>query len=681
MPHNLIPLKLGIGAKLGLSIGVGVILVAGIIAGDHYGNRVVGRLVAAADTQQAIVLESLTIDILLRRAQIAGRNLRRAQTADQIAPHLAELEQVADQARAKMAALGERTASDETRRNFNSVSELTLSYIEVLRKIGAEQAQILSLFKQLDDFETLWVRLFNQLLNAPEFSFMPNVSAVEPLLNESAAGFMDARTATWRYFVLHEQSQVVRITSGAEQAFQKLEYAKREMKDAKVIALADRLQAVVPGYVAVLNATTRAIDTQNGLQNKGANSIEGAARQQLQEIITTATELSNVATRDAIAGAAWAERMRIVAGAIVALLFLGVALFASRAIGYPIRRIVAVLMQLTRNNTDIVIPYVNRTDEIGDTARAASAFRDSLLRMAEIEAQKEEADARANAQRKSEMERLADRFEQTVGEIVQSVSAAAVQIENSAASLTRAADNTKQLAGGVASAAEEASSNVRTVSDATEEISASSGEISRQSRASSEIAQEAVRQAELTDDRMAQLVRAASRIGEAVNLITAIAAQTNLLALNATIEAARSGETGRGFAVVASEVKTLAKRTADATEEIRAQVADIQTASRDSVSGLKEIRGTISQLAEIATSIAAAAEQQDGSTHEISRTTKQVAQSTSAVAGSIVEVNDGASETDAASRHLLVSARTLAAESSKLRAKAQDFLATVRAAG
>ncbi len=90
---------------------------------------------------------------------------------------------------------------------------------------------------------------------------------------------------------------------------------------------------------------------------------------------------------------------------------------------------------------------------------------------------------------------------------------------------------------------------------------------------------------------------------------------------------------------------------------------------------------TIGQLAEIAASIAFAVEQQDGSTQEISQTIKQVAQSTSHVASSIVEVNDGASETEMASKHLLMSAKTLAAESTKLRAKAQDFLATVRAAG
>jgi methyl-accepting chemotaxis protein len=106
-----------------------------------------------------------------------------------------------------------------------------------------------------------------------------------------------------------------------------------------------------------------------------------------------------------------------------------------------------------------------------------------------------------------------------------------------------------------------------------------------------------------------------------------------LLALNATIEAARAGAAGRGFAVVASEVKALALRTAGATQEITSQISGIQKAIQDSVSALQEIGGTIDRLAGIATVIAAAVEEQDTTTQEISRSVKQAAKGTSQGAG------------------------------------------------
>ena len=65
--------------------------------------------------------------------------------------------------------------------------------------------------------------------------------------------------------------------------------------------------------------------------------------------------------------------------------------------------------------------------------------------------------------------------------------------------------------------------------------------------------------------------------------------QTNLLALNATIEAARAGDAGKGFAVVASEVKSLAGQTARATDEIKAQIVEIQGATGQTVDAIKII--------------------------------------------------------------------------------------------
>jgi methyl-accepting chemotaxis protein len=218
------------------------------------------------------------------------------------------------------------------------------------------------------------------------------------------------------------------------------------------------------------------------------------------------------------------------------------------------------------------------------------------------------------------------------------------------------------------------------VASATEEMTSTVKEISRQVRESSVIAGQAVVQATNTNARVSALSQAAGRIGDVVKLITAIAEQTNLLALNATIEAARAGDAGRGFAVVAQEVKALAAQTAKATEEIRTQIAGMQSATLESVAAIEEIGGTIGRISEIAAAVAAAVEEQGAATDEIARNVQQAAVGTEHVASDIVQVNQGASETGAASTQVLALAQSLAGESSRLRLATQAFVDSVHAA-
>ncbi|MDP1881880.1 MAG: methyl-accepting chemotaxis protein, partial [Bradyrhizobium sp.] len=334
------------------------------------------------------------------------------------------------------------------------------------------------------------------------------------------------------------------------------------------------------------------------------------------------------------------------------------------------------MLKITQAKLDNHIA-IERDDEIGEALRNLVTLQ-SIIRFDREELKATE--KRSAMERKAGMVKLADGFEGAVGEIIETVSSAATELEASAGTLTSTADRARQVATTVAAASEEASTNVQSVASATEELSSSVNEISRQVQESARMAGEAVDQARKTNDRVSELSKAAARIGDVVELINTIAGQTNLLALNATIEAARAGDAGRGFAVVASEVKALAEQTAKATGEIGQQITGIQAATQESVNAIREISGTIERLSEISSTIAAAVEEQGAATQEISRNVQQAALGTTEVSSNIADVQRGASEAGAASSQVLSAAQSLSSDSNRLKLEVGKFLNSVRAA-
>jgi methyl-accepting chemotaxis protein len=376
-----------------------------------------------------------------------------------------------------------------------------------------------------------------------------------------------------------------------------------------------------------------------------------------------------------------AERLAMTIGLCTVLVLIGTWLVSFLTIARPIRLLTVAMDKLARGDFSVVLPGLGRKDEVGGVAAAVETFK-----IVSEQKAREEADARirqdqaAAAQRKAEMHRLADGFEAAIGEIVDTVSSAATELEASASTLTSTAERGQKLTTMVAAASEEASANVQSVASATEELSSSITEISRQVQESARVANEAVSQARATTEHVSELSGAAMRIGDVVELINTIAGQTNLLALNATIEAARAGEAGKGFAVVASEVKALAEQTAKATGEIGQQIAGIQAATEHSVGAIKAISDTIERLSEISSTIAAAVEEQGAATQEISRNVQQAAAGTHQVSSNITDVQHGASETGSASSQVLAAAQSLSGDSNRLKLEVGKFLGTVRAA-
>lgn len=393
-------------------------------------------------------------------------------------------------------------------------------------------------------------------------------------------------------------------------------------------------------------------------------------------------ELREAVHTESVAATADAQQSRLLVLATMGigiLLLGGLAFYISTyTIARPVEAVTAAMARVAGGDLSVVVPGLGRQDEIGRLASALQTFKANAAEAQKLAEDVKQAEQRAEDERRQGMLRLADSFEAGVMGIVSRVASAASHLNDSAVTLSASAEQARGQTGVVSAATDQTSANVQTVAASAEQMTASIGEITRQVGTSASIARAAAERAQATNGTIQALATEADAIGAVVKLIAEIASQTNLLALNATIEAARAGEAGKGFAVVASEVKNLASQTAKATEDISARIAAIQQASGGAVAATTEITRTIAEINEIATSIAAAVEEQDAATREIARNVQQAAIGTAEIAGNIGGVRQAVESTSGSATDLLSSASELTREADDLRQQVESFIARVR---
>jgi methyl-accepting chemotaxis protein len=492
---------------------------------------------------------------------------------------------------------------------------------------------------------------------------------------------LSVQVANWRFMASRDPKDIAAFKNSIKKAAQQITDLEKYDLPLTLYDVFEQVKAGLTTYSAAFDKASSNLLLGSEIFYKGVTPLAIAATGKIETVTGAIQQAFNKTTAETNERIASTTTMQEVVAGAATVLGLAIAFLIARGIIGPLSGLTAGMKQLADGNFGVVLPGLERKDEVGDMAQAVEAFKVKAEQKARAEAEaKMTQDQLAAEQRKRDMIKLADDFEGAVGEIIETVSSASTELEASASTLTSSAERSQELTTVVAAASEEASTNVQSVASATEEMASSINEISRQVQTSAGIANEAVTQARKTNDRVAALAQAASRIGDVVELINTIAGQTNLLALNATIEAARAGEAGRGFAVVASEVKALAEQTAKATGEISQQITGIQAATQDSVAAIKEIGDTIGKMSEIASTIASAVEEQGAATQEISRNVQQAAQGTQQVSSNITDVQRGASETGSASSQVLSAAQSLSRDSDRLKREVGKFLNTVRAA-
>lgn len=400
---------------------------------------------------------------------------------------------------------------------------------------------------------------------------------------------------------------------------------------------------------------------------------------ELDIILADLHKLSNDESENMRSSISSAGLAVLISLALTAISVIGASIFVVVMVSRPLRGLVASTNRLIKKDWATEITGTERTDEIGQMAKALVLFRDNGLENEKLtEAQKVEDEKRLN--RAKMIEQIVETFREEAEVVTNALEQVTFKMTESSVDMSRISDETYARSEEVAHSAENAGNNVSNVSAATEELTASIQEISTHLTDTSRMAEDAKSTSDNTVEKMKELETSARAIGSVIQIISEIAEQTNLLALNATIEAARAGEAGKGFAVVASEVKNLANETANATEQVRSQIDRIQGDTVETVGYIEKISDAIGKLSESMATIAGSMSEQTAATQEISKNVQEASRGTSVVVQNIAEVSEATKQTQATSREVSDVSQELSKRSESLKSSIDIFISKIKSA-
>ena len=489
---------------------------------------------------------------------------------------------------------------------------------------------------------------------------------ISPTAMNDYLGFVSKYTANWSALkdVANGLTLPARLTdmiAKVDQVFFAPDYAEQRMK--------------------VL--TTLIAGQPTGTNSDEWSNISISRQAPIQDTATIALDVAKDRAGELHTGALTSLIVQLVLMAGAIALVTAMMWVVSFRVSNPLHQLSAAMRKLAGGDFDVVLPGLERKDEIGAMANAVEEFKVISAEKAHQETEeavrRQKAEAEIQAKAAAEQRKSADAQAQAAQEqakIVKLLAAGLVQMaegdlghrlgEGFTESYRQIKDDFNVMGTRLHEAIGAIASATREIANASSELSASTTDLSQrteeqaasleQTSASMEQISSTVRQnaenakraSESADgarnvaDRggevvskavaaMARIEDSSRKIADIIGVIDEIARQTNLLALNAAVEAARAGEAGRGFAVVASEVRSLAQRSSQAAKDIKDLIGNSSGQVKDGVdlvnkagTALHEIVDSIKQVVQIVSNIAAASGEQATGLEQVNQALNQM---------------------------------------------------------